>query len=286
MGGAGHHWKDMELETDTTLDHSWGEEAPVTLAVKTSPANNKSMQINGDRPVGLVWLGGFKSDMTGTKAQAMVQQAAELGVASLRFDYSGHGASGGEFVKGTISRWVDETLAVLRAATKGPQILVGSSMGGWIALRVAEELAKAGESDRLAGLLLIAPAPDFTALLMEPEFTQEQKATLEEQGFIEEPSEYSDEPNIITKALIEDGRNNLVLDKNNRLGVPVRILQGMKDPDVPYTHAQTLVETLRHDDVTLTLIKDGDHRLSRDEDIALLKRTIFNLVAESSLDKL
>ena len=201
------------------------------------------------------------------------------------FDYSGHGASGGKFVEGTISRWVDESLSVVKSLTEGPQIFVGSSMGGWIALRLAQELKKQGEADRFAGLLLIAPAPDFTAVLMEPGFTDSQYTALESDGYIEEPSEYSNEPTIITRALIEDGRKNLILDDNLKLGVPVHILQGMEDPDVPYHHALRLTESLAHDDVLLTLIRDGDHRLSRDIDIALLKRTINELFANCSISQ-
>ncbi len=209
-----------------------------------------------------------------------MEHAAQLNCSSLRFDYSGHGTSGGKFIEGTISRWVDESMKVLLAKTDGPQILVGSSMGGWIALRLAQELVSAGENARLAGLLLIAPAPDFTAELMEPKFTKEHSALMETQGYIEELSEYSDEPNIITRALIEDGRNNLVLNSNLSFGVPIHILQGMKDPDVPHTHALRLMESLPHDNAAITLVKEGDHRLSRDEDIALLKRTMENFFTE------
>ncbi len=223
----------------------------------------------------LVWLGGFRSDMTGTKAQTMVDTAARLGHASLRFDYSGHGESGGAFTHGTISRWVKEAAAVVRAQTAGPQILVGSSMGAWIALRLVGELAG---DDRIAALLLIAPAPDFTMDLMEPAFSAEQRAALERDGQIEEPSEYSDEPTIITRALIEDGRANRVMKPGMRLGVPVRILQGSADPDVPPSHAKKLVSHLAQDDVSLTMVQGGDHRLSREADIALLTRTIEDML--------
>ena len=229
---------------------------------------------------GLVWLGGFRSDMTGTKAEAMVTTAARLGLPSLRFDYSGHGESGGAFEEGTISRWTAEALAVLRARTDGPQILVGSSMGGWVALRLVQELQRAGEAERIAGLLLIAPAPDFTDELMEPAFTDAQRAAMARDGRILEPTPYSDEPNVITAALVEDGRRNRVLDRPPHVGRPVRILQGMADPDVPHTHALRLVEALVLDDVAITLVRDGDHRLSREADIALLERTIETLVGD------
>ncbi|MEL6736635.1 MAG: alpha/beta hydrolase [Pseudomonadota bacterium] len=267
------------MERAHTIQHLWKGET-TDLAVRSlsaAPHENTGSDTNTLRP-GFVWLGGFRSDMTGTKAQAMVEHCQAHGLAAMRFDYSGHGQSGGAFVDGTISRWVAESLHVLETATTGPQVLVGSSMGGWIALRVALELQKVAKSDLLAGLLLIAPAPDFTQILMEPEFTAKQKQVLEAEGFIEEPSEYSDEPTIITRSLIEDGRDNAVLDEDLAFGVPIHILQGMADPDVPHTHALRLVDALVHDDVTLTLIKQGDHRLSRDEDIATLKRTMDRFV--------
>jgi len=258
------------LETRKTLQHDWhGETVDIALKV-ANPAGNQNK-------TGFVWLGGFKSDMAGTKAEAMVDHAAKMGAPSLRFDYSGHGESGGEFIKGTISRWVDESLEVFLAHTGGPQILIGSSMGGWIALRLAQELSKIGEGERLAGLLLIAPAPDFTRDLMEASFTPAQKDELVKNGFIAEESEYSDEPNIITQQLLDDGRDNLIMEGDLEIGAPVHILQGMQDPDVPFGHALKLVEALPHDDVVTTLIKGGDHRLSRDEDIALLKRTMDNM---------
>ena len=259
------------LETDSTMSHSWKGQT-VEISLKTAKATG-----NDNNP-GFVWLGGFKSDMDGTKAQAMVEHANQLSCSSLRFDYSGHGSSGGKFTDGTISRWVDESLEVIQAQTQGPQILVGSSMGGWIALRVAQELEKLGKSNLLAGLLLIAPAPDFTSLLMEPSFSDVQRVQMDQRGFIEEPSDYSDEPNIITKDLIEDGRLNAVLSGDLALNIPVRILQGMQDPDVPYTHALKLVETLAHDDVAITIIKEGDHRLSREQDIVLLKKTMADMI--------
>lgn len=230
------------------------------------------------RAPGVVWLGGYRSDMLGTKAEAIDAWAAETGRASTRHDYSGHGESGGRFVDGTISRWLAESLAVFRRFTHGPQILVGSSMGAWIALRMVQELRRAGEGDRLAGLLLLAPAPDFTVELMEPQLTAEQKAALQRDGRFEEVSEYSPEPNVYTRALFEDGRANRVLDGIIDTHCPVHILQGMADPDVPHTHAMRLVEHLPADDVTLSLIRDGDHRLSRPQDIAMILRSLEGLV--------
>ena len=260
------------VETKISLKHDWNGATTEIVMMKAKATRG------GDRP-GLVWLGGFRSDMDGTKALSMVDEAAKNGCASLRFDYSGHGSSGGKFVDGTISRWVDESLEVVLNHTEGPQILVGSSMGGWIALRLAQELKVRNAQDRLAGLLLIAPAPDFATRLIEPAFTAEQRQEMDDKGFIEELSAYSDEPNIITRDLIEDGRNNQVLTGDLAVGVPVRVLQGMQDPDVPYTHALHMVECLALDDVQMTLIKDGDHRLSRDEDIALLRRTIGQMIS-------
>ena len=227
---------------------------------------------------GAVWLGGYLSDMTGTKAEALDGWAARSGRAFVRHDYSGHGESGGDFRDGTISRWLAQSLAVLRAFTSGPQVLVGSSMGGWIALRMVQELRKAGEGARVAGLLLLAPAPDFTMELMEPTLTEAMRRDLDDKGFFEEPSQYSPEPNVYTRALFEDGRQNRVLDGIIDTHCPVHILQGMADPDVPHAHALKLIEHLPADDVTLSLIRDGDHRLSRPQDIAMIIAALDGLV--------
>jgi pimeloyl-ACP methyl ester carboxylesterase len=161
---------------------------------------------------------------------------------------------------------------------EGAHVLVGSSMGGWIALRMAQELAKREESGRLKALLLIAPAPDFTHELMKPKLSESQLAEIRNNGFLEEPSEYSDEPNIFTKALFDDGDANLVMKGTIETGCPVHILQGMQDPDVPYEHALKLINFLPCEQVSMTLIKDGDHRLSRDQDIALLIKSVADLV--------
>ncbi|TCQ81835.1 pimeloyl-ACP methyl ester carboxylesterase [Ochrobactrum sp. BH3] len=229
---------------------------------------------------GVVWLGGYRSDMLGTKAVILDEWAEQTGHSALRLDYSGHGESGGDFNQGTISRWLDESLAVYAKYTQGPQILVGSSMGGWIALRMAQELKKAGKSP--AGIVLIAPAPDFTAELVEPSLTEAQKRDLIENGYFEEPSEYSPNPYIYTRALIEDGHHNLVLKGIIETGCPVHILQGMQDEAVPYKHALKLMEHLPVDDVTLTLVRDGDHRLSRPQDLELLIRTVSGLAERIS----
>ncbi|MFK0385251.1 alpha/beta hydrolase [Agrobacterium sp. NPDC090273] len=226
----------------------------------------------------LVWLGGYRSDMSGTKAVELDRFAAENGIACLRLDYSGHGASGGDFNKGTISRWLGEALDVVSHVAPERVVLIGSSMGGWIALRMVEELRKAGGSPTVAGMVLIAPAPDFTAELIEPGLSDAEKASLEEKGYFEEHSEYSPEPNIFTRALIDDGRDNRVLKGIITTGCAVHILQGMQDPDVPYQHALKLLEHLPADDVVLTLIRDGDHRLSRPQDIDRMLAAVKSLV--------
>ncbi|WP_377291504.1 alpha/beta hydrolase [Rhizobium sp. SG2393] len=226
----------------------------------------------------LVWLGGYRSDMSGTKAIELERFAHERGLGCLRFDYSGHGISGGEFRDGTISRWLEESQAALALTGTAPVILVGSSMGGWIALRLIQELRAAENGQRVRGLVLIAPAPDFTSELIEPALTDAEKVSLIERGYFEEPTPYGPDPNIFTAALIEDGRRNRVLAGVIEAGCPVHILQGMKDPDVPYEHALRLVSHLPTDNVVLTLIADGDHRLSRPEDIARLRSALEGII--------
>ena len=232
-----------------------------------------------DAPV-LLWLSGYRSDMSGTKAVELDRLAAETGLACLRLDYSGHGLSGGKFTDGTISRWLEETLAVLMHVNPKRVIAVGSSMGGWIALRLAQELGKIADGPKLEGMVLIAPAPDFTSDLIEPHLTKKERASLEERGYFEEKSEYSPEPNIYTRALIEDGRANRVLTGIIQTGCPVHILQGMKDPDVPYAHAMKLIEHLPSDDVVLTFVRDGDHRLSRPQDIERMLSAVSALIRQ------
>ncbi|WP_338694160.1 alpha/beta hydrolase [Bradyrhizobium sp. 26S5] len=223
---------------------------------------------------GLFWLGGFKSDMTGTKAIALDAWAAEHGRGSVRFDYSGHGESAGDFADGTIGRWLEESVAVFSQFCSGPQVVIGSSMGGWMALLLAREIAKRGNAGGsgcawLAGLVLIAPAPDFTEELMWKAFPPEIRAEIETKGLWLRPSDYGDgSPYPITRNLIEEGRNHLLLGSKIDVGCPVRILQGAQDPDVPWKHAFALVHRLPAEDVVLTMIQDGDHRLSRPQDIA------------------
>jgi pimeloyl-ACP methyl ester carboxylesterase len=229
----------------------------------------------GGRP-GLFWLSGYKSDMQGTKAEALARWATETGRACTRFDYSGHGESSGTFTDGTIGRWLADALAVFEAWCRGPQILVGSSMGGWLALLMVRALRQRSETPAasVAGMVLIAPAVDFTEELMWKRFPSAIKRELEEKGVWERPSEYSEEPYRITRALIEEGRSHLLLGGMIETGCPVRILQGVEDPDVPWQHAVELVSRLASDDVVLTLVKDGDHRLSRPEDIERLTAAV------------
>lgn len=256
-----------------------GQTPPVFIHVDGAPI---AVRHQDGRSPGLVWLGGYRSDMSGIKAERLAAWAESHGHAFLRHDYSGHGLSGGAFADGTISRWLAESLAVLDRFSKGPQILVGSSMGAWIALRMAQEQARTGARGRIAGMVLIAPAPDFTVELVEPSLTTAQRRDLETKGSFEEPSQYGPEPNVYTRALMEDGRRNRVLDGLIDTHCPVIILQGMKDQDVPFAHAQKLVEHLPADDVTLTLVRDGDHRLSREEDIALMLKAVQELMARAA----
>jgi pimeloyl-ACP methyl ester carboxylesterase len=232
---------------------------------------------------GLLWLGGYKSDMKGTKAAALAQWAEREKRGCVRFDYSGHGESDGAFTDGTIGRWLADSLAVFDACCRGPQILIGSSMGGWLALLLARELkrrppqqgnASVAGTPSVAGMVLIAPAVDFTEELMWKRFTPEIKRELEETGVWARPSEYSPEPYQVTRQLIEEGRKHLLLGGMIETGCPVRILQGVEDPDVPWRHAIELTSRLASDDVVLTLVKDGDHRLSRPEDIERLLRAV------------
>jgi pimeloyl-ACP methyl ester carboxylesterase len=219
---------------------------------------------------GLIWLGGFNSDMKGTKALALDAWAAEHGRGCVRFDYSGHGESGGAFLDGTIGRWLEESVAVYEQFCRGPQVAIGSSMGGWMALLLAREIARrASDQASLAGLVLIAPAPDFTEQLMWNGFSPEVREEIQTKGAWMRPSQYGDgAPYPITRALIEEGRNHLLLGSAIEVGCPVRILQGAQDPDVPWQHAFALAHRLPAEDVVLTMIQDGDHRLSRPQDIA------------------
>lgn len=221
---------------------------------------------------GVVWLGGFKSDMRSTKARFLDDWARRRGRAFLRFDYSGHGESGGRFEDGAIGDWLEQSFALVEGSTQGPQILVGSSMGGWIALLLALRLA--ARRRPLAGLVLLAPAVDFTEELLWKTAGDDIRHAIVEDGVWLRPSPYSPEPTPITRRLVEEGRAHLLLGGVIRVDAPVRILQGMRDEDVPWRHAMRLVECLAADPVVLTLVVDGDHRLSREQDMAHLVASI------------
>jgi len=226
---------------------------------------------------GVVFLGGFMSDMTGTKATALEAHCRATGRAFVRFDYLGHGASSGKFEDGTIGRWRDDALAVLDRVTDGPQILVGSSMGGWIAL-----LAALARPERVVGLVGLAAAPDFTRDLMWPSFTPEERDALARDGFIRQPTEYGDEPYVITRKLLDEAERHLLLDRPVGITCPVRLIHGTADPDVPWDVSRRLLERLQSQDVTLTLVKDGDHRLSGPADLARLFAAVDELAAKVS----
>jgi pimeloyl-ACP methyl ester carboxylesterase len=222
---------------------------------------------------GVIFLGGFASDMGGTKATALDAFCAERGQGFLRFDYLGHGQSSGDFRDGTIGRWLQDALAVIDHLTEGPQLLVGSSMGGWIGL-----LAARARPQRVAGLIGIAAAPDFTEDLMWNAVDEEDRERLQRDGIIDQTSRYGPTPYPITLRLIEDGRRHLLLREPIAVNRPVRLLHGMADPDVPWRTSLAVAERLASQDVAVTLIKDGDHRLSRAADLDRL----FAAVAELS----
>lgn len=224
---------------------------------------------------GVMFCGGFMSDMTGGKAMALEAFCRSRGQAFTRFDYAGHGQSSGRFEDGTIGGWTADALTVLDGLTSGPQVIVGSSMGGWIALNLA--LAR---PERVAALVGVAAAPDFTEDLVWHQLPPEAQMLLETEGVIYEPSDYGDKPYPITMNLIREGRDHLLLRDEIAFARPVRLLHGMLDADVPWKRSLLLAEKLQSPDVRVILIKDGDHRLSRDQDLALLTRTVEELLAQ------
>ena len=221
----------------------------------------------------VVFLGGFRSDMTGTKAVALEAWAEKSGHAFLRFDYLGHGQSSGRFEDGTIGRWKEDALAAIDSLTDGKLVLVGSSMGGWLSL-----LAAQARPERLAGLVLIAAAPDFTERMLLGGLSPEDRAILQRDGRLERPSQYSPEPSVFTWKLIEEGRNHLLLDKPLALPCPVHLLHGQSDPDVPWEYSLQIARHLDAPEVISTFVKGGDHRLSTPADIARLIATVEELV--------
>lgn len=228
---------------------------------------------------GVMWLSGFKSEMTSTKASVLAEWAAERGLPCTRFDYSGHGQSGGRFADGTIGAWLEEALAVFREVTKGPQILIGSSMGGYIALLLLRALMRdfPREAERVTALLLIAPAWDMTERLMWGRFSESTKKELLEKGVYNRPSAYGDGDYAITLRLIEEGRKHLIGDAPFDPGRPIHVLHGLLDPDVPWEHTLDLVAHLSGDRVRVSAVPDGEHRLSRPEDLALMTRVLDEL---------
>ncbi|MBC7479826.1 MAG: alpha/beta hydrolase [Pseudorhodobacter sp.] len=218
---------------------------------------------------GVVFLGGFRSDMTGTKAAYLADWAQATGRAFLRLDYSGHGQSGGDFLDGSIGDWFEDAAAAIAALTQEPQVLVGSSMGGWISLLVARAMP-----DRVTGLVGVAAAPDFTEDLMWAGFSAADQAELMATGQLATPSEYSDEPYVITRRLIEEGRGRLVLRTPLGLPFPVRLLQGTADLDVPVSVALRLLDHATCPDMRLTLVKGADHRFSTPECLALMVQAV------------
>lgn len=223
---------------------------------------------------GVVFLGGFRSDMEGTKAVALEAWAKAQGRAFLRFDYSGHGQSSGDFLEGAIGDWFEDAMAAITTLTEGPQVLVGSSMGGWISLLCARALGA-----KVAGLVTIAAAPDFTEDSMWAGFDAAQRQALIAAGRVELPSDYSAEPYVITRRLIEEGRERLVLRSPLRLGMPVRFLQGTADTDVPVSVALRLLDHAEGEDIRLSLVKGADHRFSTPECLAMIETAVEEVLA-------
>ena len=257
----------MNLAPPSFLDHGG-----VKLAYRRASASPAHADT---RHASVVWLGGFHSDMLGEKATLLHEAVAATGRGYTRFDYFGHGESGGSFATGTIGRWRSDALAVIDQLTQGPLVLVGSSMGGWMSL-----LCALARPERVKALVLLAPAPDFTDKLMWASFDDTQKSRIMNEGFWTRPSPYDPAGYPITRELIEEGRTWNILDDQIPLDIPVRILHGGLDTDVPWTHSLDLADKLQSTDVVWTLLKDGDHRLSRPQDIARMIETVLRTVEQ------
>lgn len=255
------------------MNEQMSDPTPPRILTRPQGATIAYNRLAGNSP-GVVFLGGFMSDMTGTKALALEDHCRQRGRAFLRFDYSGHGQSSGTFEEGTISQWVDDALFAINTLSDGPQVLVGSSMGGWIMLLAALQL-----KERACGLIGIAAAPDFTEDLIAKELTQRQRQIMARDGFVRVASDYDDEDYIITQKLIDDGLHNLLLGGDIPLNLPVRLIHGLQDTDVPWTTALKLQEKLTTTDVEVTLVKDGGHRLSEPADLKRLSATLDMLLA-------
>ena len=247
------------------MEHAFSLDALETVGRLDTDGTGLAWRRVKGRGPSVVWLGGFHSEMTGTKAQALAEWAASAGRDFLRFDWFGHGQSEGRFVDGTITRWRGDALAVIDRLTEGPLVLVGSSMGGWLAC-----LAALVRPNRVRAMVLVAPSADFTEALLKPGLAPEALAALEREGVWIRPSAYDEAGYEIAAALLEDGARWSILGAPVPIRCPVRILQGGADPDVPWTHALALASAIEGDDVVFTLIRDGDHRLSRPADLARL----------------
>jgi len=248
------------------------DSADLAILARPDGATIAYRRLAGTAP-GIVFLGGFRSDMTGTKALFLEQFCRARGSAFVRFDYFGHGRSSGDIADGTIGRWAEDAVAVIDRLTEGRQILVGSSMGGWII-----GLAALARPERMHALVGVAAAPDFTEDLLWPRLTPEQRRIVMEQGRVTLPSVYDPAGYVYTRALLEDGRQNLVLRGPIAIDRPVRLLHGLRDDSVPWQTSLTLADRLASRDVTVTLVKDGDHRLSADADLGRLAQTIEALL--------
>ena len=244
--------------------------SPSSLARPDGAAIAYHRSTGGDP--GVIFMGGFRSDMTGAKALALETWCRDRNRAFIRFDYQGHGASSGRFENGSISRWLDDTLAVIDELSSGLQILIGSSMGGWLMLRAALM-----RPDRIIGLIGVASAADFTERLLWPRLSPAQREEIVRSGIIYTPSAYSDRAQALTLKLFEDGRNHLLLDDTIPLNCSVRLLHGMNDADIPWHTSVKIAERLSGADVRVILIKDGEHRLSRRTDLQLLTETLTEL---------
>ncbi|NQV47654.1 MAG: alpha/beta hydrolase [Rhodospirillaceae bacterium] len=257
---------------------SESQKIPITPSILARPDGRAiAYHQSGGKLPGVVFLTGFMSDMTGTKAMAMESHCREKGRAFLRFDYTGHGQSSGNFADGTIGQWADDAVAAISELTEGPQVLVGSSMGGWIMLLAARRL-----KPRIVGLIGLAAAPDFTENLIDRELNDTQRQALARDGVIHVACDYGDDPYTITQALIDDGRDHLLLGGPIDIDVPVRLIQGLQDADVPWQTAIKLQEVLRSSDVEVTLVKNAGHRLSEPGDLKRLTDTLDQLLEKLS----
>lgn len=262
-----------------------GDASPQFLTVGSGVAERRIACLvepgAGDGRPGVVWFPGFKSEMTSTKASVLSEWATLRGVACTRFDYSGHGQSGGDFQEGTVGRWLEEAAAVFARLTAGPQVLVGSSMGGYIALLLLRQLKQMQQAARVRALVLIAPAWDMTDRLMWNRFPELVRKSIQSDGVYLRPSQYGDEPYAITRSLIEEGRHHLIGTAPFDPGCPVHILHGLQDPDVPWEHTLDLVAHLSGDWTTVSAVPDGDHRLSRPEDLERLTIILDRIIGQA-----